>query len=467
MIDSHNDNYSIVPYHTATFTRTMNRASTDTTTSNQPRLLLVQESQGWTLPRHNADYEAEINSIMREQLGLTTTVLYIAYDRYKGDDDDERKEQHVVYALENHSPNVEPHVGQWMSSEEVAALDLLVPEHRPVIEAWFDEMERGTSERRLPWMQIGWFDGAISWIREQASLRDYTITGEIEQVKVRIWSAVMRVPTDKGIVYFKAVPTYFAYEPPLTQLLSSFVPAHTPPVLTIDAQRLWMLMGDAGTVMRDERDPAHWEEMLALYAQVQMDLIAHVPTLAASGCPDRRLSKLPRLYEELLADTQHLLLDNPKGMPSGEYKQLLAMTSQVKEMCEKLASYNIPETLHHDDLHGGNVLWNGQTYIFFDWSDCALTHPFLSMFIVLRVARYVLEFDEETRQRLITAYLTPWTRYAPIERLREAFSIAHRLGALSRSLTWYLIIQGLDPSMCEEYKDSIPYFLRVFLGTEA
>ena len=450
MIDSHYDNYSIIPQYA---------------TSNEPlRLLLIQESQGWTLPRHNSDSEMEISGLMCDQLGLTTTFLYTAYDRYKGDD--EREEKHRVYALENHSPGVEPYMGRWMSRDDLASLDLLVPEHRPVIEVWFDEMEHGSREQRLPWMYAGWYDKAMAWVREQTETLGYTITGEIVQVKVRVWASVMRVPTNNGILYFKAVPAYFAYELHMTQMLSQFAPTQTPPVLAVDEQRLWMLMRDAGTVMRGERDPQRWEAMLTLYAKLQISLIGHVNALLTVNVPDGRLMKLPGLYEQILADRPLLLLGQEKGMPIHEYEQLLSMRLQIKEMCAKLASYNIPETLHHDDLHGNNVLWNGETYIFFDWSDSAITHPFCSLFIVLRVAKYVLKFDEETQNHLITAYLTPWTRYAPMEQLREAFTIAHRLGALQRSLTYYYLIKSLEPSMREDYEDALPYFLRVFLGTQ-
>ena len=453
MINPLYDNYSIIPQYA------------DYSSHNEPlRLLLIQEAQGWTLPRHNSDSEMEISELMRDQLGLTTTFLYTAYDRYRDDDDDEREEIHRVYALENHSPGVEPRMGKWMSREAIAGLDLLVPEHRAVIEAWFDEMEHDSHRWRLPWMYSGWYDQAVAWIREQIASLGYTITGEIVQVKVRVWSEVMRVPTDGGMLYFKAVPTYFAYEPRMTQLLYHYAPTQTPPLLVVDEQRLWMLMQDAGTVMRGERDPKRWETMLTLYAQLQMKLIDHVDELLAADVPDGRLLKLPRIYEDVLADRQFLLLGQEKGLPMHEYEQLLSMTPQVEEMCAKLASYDIPETLHHDDLHGNNVLWNGETYIFFDWSDSFVTHPFCSLFIVLRVATFVLKFDEETQNRLITAYLTPWTRYAPMEQLREAFTIAHRLGTLLRSLTYYYLIKSLEPSMREDYEDALPYFLRVFLG---
>ena len=64
------------------------------------------------------------------------------------------------------------------------------------------------------------------------------------------------------------------------------------------------------------------------------------------------------------------------------------------------------------------------------------------------------------------AYLAPWTCYEPIERLREAFSLAVRLGKLCRALTWQRFIAQLEPSAKWQYEGAFPYFLRVFLGTE-
>ncbi len=202
----------------------------------------------------------EINAAMMEQLGLTTTVLFCAYDRYK---DAEREDQHRVYALENHSPEVPlPTNGRWISQAELAG---------------------------------------------------------------------------------------------------------------------------------------------------------HVETLKATGCPDRRLYLLPGLYQEVLAATPFLLIDEPNGLPHSEHEQLLAFAPQLQEMCEELAGYKVPESLHHIDLHNGNILCNGETYTFIDAGEYCLAHPFCSMFIVLRVARYILEYDKQTLERLTEAYLAPWMRYEPTE----------------------------------------------------
>lgn len=448
MTDQHYDNYSIIPFN------------------NQARVLLLREDAGWTLPRHNGDTPEEINAAMREQFGLTTTVLSCVYDRYK---DQEREEQHRVYALENHSPDVSlPPDGRLIERAELANLPFAVADHRDVLEAWFAGVESGKlRQQRLPWMRPGWFASATIWIDEQLALLGYTQSAPIEQLVSKSWAAVLRVSTIQGSLYFKAPASAFAFEPALTSTLNQLVPAQVPPVLVIDRQRHWMVMQDGGMSIReDAHDPALLEEALRQYAMMQMSLAAHVETLKATGCPDRRLHLLPHLYQEVLAATPFLHIDEPRGLPRGQYEQMLAFAPQLQEMCDELASYQVPESLHHDDLHTGNILFDGERYVFIDLAECCLTHPFCSMFIMLRVAKYILEYDEQALERLRQAYLAPWTRYGPMERLQRALVLAHRLGSLYRALFWYHFMLQLEPDLRWMHWDAVFYFLQVFLGTE-
>lgn len=448
MPDEQNDNYSLIAH------------------DSQPRVLLLWKEESWTLPHHTATNPAEINAAMKAQLGLTTTVLSCVYDRYK---DEERDEQHRVYALENHSPNVTlPANGRWIEWTELANLPLAVPKHRAVVEAWFDEgAKQERPEQKSPWESLGWFATATTWIHEQLARLGYTPSAPFEQVRTNFWSTALRVPTTTGNLYFKASASVYAFEPLLTETLSRLVPAHVPDVLVVDRQRHWMLMRDGGVPFRSgPYDPDRSVEEIRQYAELQIALAPHVETLKATGCPDQRLHLLPRLYEEVLAATPLLHIDEAKGLPRHEYEQLLAYTPQLKKMCDELASYPIPESLEHDDLHTGNVLANGERYVFFDWGDACLAHPFCSMFIALRDAKYRLGYDDEALARLRQAYLSAWVAYAPMEDLQRAFTLAHRLGSLYRALTWYRLLSRMAPEARWRFEDGTLYFLRVFLGTE-
>ncbi|HLH62746.1 MAG TPA: phosphotransferase [Ktedonobacteraceae bacterium] len=448
MPSEHIDNYSIIPH------------------TRLPLVLLLREEQGWSLPHHHSSDPKEVNAAMKEQLGLTTTVLFCAYDRYPNE---EREDEHLVFALDNHSPATPlPANARWVSRSELANLPLALPEHRPVLETWFAEVEDGQiSELRVPWMRLGWFDSATAWIGEQLERLGYTKTAPVEQLVSRPWAAVLRVPTSKGYLYFKVPSPVFAFEPELTETLHQLVPTFVPGVLVRDRQRNWMLMRDAGIPLRDMPPTLERLEIaLRRFAEMQIELAEHVETLKATGCPDRRLHLLPHLYQEILAATPFLLIDEPNGLPRSEHEQLLALAPQLQEICHELASYRIPESLHHFDLHNGNILYNGETYVFIDAGEYCLGHPFSTMFIVLRVARYILEYDEQMLGRLVRAYLEPWTRYEPMEHLRRIFELAHRLGSLYKALSWYDVISQLEPCMRWMHADMALYYLRVFLGTE-
>ncbi|MFN8411166.1 MAG: hypothetical protein U0Z26_02135 [Anaerolineales bacterium] len=47
-------------------------------------------------------------------------------------------------------------------------------------------------------------------------------------------------------------------------------------------------------------------------SEVQVGCIEHVPELLALGIPDWRLAHLPKFYNDLLADVDHILIGHPK-----------------------------------------------------------------------------------------------------------------------------------------------------------
>ncbi|MFL5625635.1 MAG: hypothetical protein ACJ788_08575 [Ktedonobacteraceae bacterium] len=81
MTEIQNDNYALIP-HPA-----------------NPEVLLLAEDNQWTLPRHHFTEALDIRQALRAQLGLNVTILEAVYNRFKN----EKEENHIVYATENHS----------------------------------------------------------------------------------------------------------------------------------------------------------------------------------------------------------------------------------------------------------------------------------------------------------------------------------------------------------------------------
>jgi hypothetical protein len=196
------------------------------------------------------------------------------------------------------------------------------------------------------------------------------VLGATEQSHVRPWSTVLRVPTVDGDCWFKANIRACAHEGAVVCVLARKLPDRVPELLAVDFERGWMLTGDGGERLREvierERSLQRWLDLLPEYAQLQIDMADHANEFVQHGVPDRRLQTLASQYEELL--------DRLDGIPESDLRRLRRLAPQVREMCDQLASYRIPETIQHDDLHDAQVFVRQGGYLFFDWGDSCVSH---------------------------------------------------------------------------------------------
>ncbi len=283
---------------------------------------------------------------------------------------------------------------------------------------------------------------------------------------------MLRVPTGGGDIFFKAVSPAHPHEPALLEALARWSPDRIPRPLSVDAQRGWVLMRDAGRRLREmvrpTRDMRPWLPVLPRYAELQVELSQRVQDILALGVPDRRLSVLPTLYEPLLADVDVLRIDQTPGLTRGQYERLLDLTPRVAELCARLADHPIPETLNHGDLTDANVFVGEGGPVFIDWGDACVSHPFYSLRTVLVSAEISLDLEENSPKLhpLRDAYLEPWTRYEPRADLLEALDLASKLASINGALTWHRLVSRLEGARREEYAEPVPALLEEFLDAE-
>jgi hypothetical protein len=245
-----------------------------------------------------------------------------------------------------------------------------------------------------------------------------------------------------------------------------------PPVLAVDLQRGWMLTPDLGATLRSITEPTrvlqHWRRVLPLYAEVQIDLASRINEILELGGLDRRLTMLPDQYEQLLTDTDALRLGHPDGLSTKQYRSLLQFAPKVHAMCEQLADYRIPETLHHEDFHDANIYIRNSHYTFADWGESGVAHPFFTLLVTSRVIAWRLKLAEDSPElvHLRDIYLEPWTRYESRENLLAAFKLAYRVGMICRALTWHRILAGVEEPLKAEDAEAVPAWLLEFLNYE-
>ncbi len=321
------------------------------------------------------------------------------------------------------------------------------------------------------WAQPDWFARVQPWIQDTLASQHIQINGPITQPHLRPWSTVLQIPTASGAYYFKATAPLLSHEPPLTSWLTRQYPADTLPVLASNAEQGWLLLPDGGLrlreVIRADRDVRHWEALLPRYAELQIGLAEQVPELLAFGIPDRRITHLPQLYQLLLADTAALCIDQQDGLTSAQAQQLHQLVHEVAALCAQLAEYRIPDSLHHGDLHDGNIFTLNGQYRLFDWGDSSLSHPFFSLRTVFVSLEFSLDLPTNAPEfeRLRDAYLEPWTRFETVERLRTAMQLSEPLSSICSALGWHHIVASLEEPLKRSYSAPVPSLLDEFLLT--
>ena len=292
------------------------------------------------------------------------------------------------------------------------------------------------------WRDPAWRAGADGWVTDRLAEAGRRATGPADSERLVPWSAVWRVPTDDGPVWFKACTAGVRHEPALYEVLRRRSPGHVLEPLADDVDRGFLLLPDGGPTLRQlegaRADPAAWERMLQEYAAMQRELEPWADELVATGLTVAGPGELPAIRAALIADDALLLLGQEDGLTEAQRDELLAEQPAYAAQCADLAAYGIPLSLQHDDLHDNNAFGPvepGGPLRVFDWGDAVLGHPFGVLLISLRVASDLLgvaESGPETR-RLRDAYLEPWTGEWDRADLRDAARLAVRVGGVSRA----------------------------------
>lgn len=324
-----------------------------------------------------------------------------------------------------------------------------------------------------PWTDEDWLAEAKAWALARLAERGLEPTGEIEQPHVYWWSTVLRIPTGDGPFWFKANRPEHDFEPALTELLARVAPDVTVELVAAERGRAWMLMRDAGGTLRQalpgREQLARWEELLPRYAELQLDLAPRRDELLALGVADHRLEALPGQLRAALDDPRAVLLGHAEGLTPDEHRRLTEGLPEFEALCARLAAYGIPETLQHDDLHDGNLMVADGRFVFFDWGDSCVSHPFHTLVVTLRALawRHELEPGGPEVSRLRDAYLEPWAAVAGREELAAAADLARRTGTVQRALAWHRFVRERPPEEVGDDAESIPYGLKLYLADAA
>jgi hypothetical protein len=293
-----------------------------------------------------------------------------------------------------------------------------------------------------PWERQGWLRSTSAWIEEQLGDLGYLPTAPIQVVKSWGISCILRVPTDSGDLYLKeSLRTLTCCdESTVVPGLGALYPEHIPRVVATDGGRI--LLRDfgqpIGTALSDV-----WKDVFTTFGRIQVDATRHIDELLTIGCRDSDASQLADRIVAMAPDTE-----------DGQSLSRLART--LEEMSSELFGHRVPRSLVHGDLHLANVAQCGDDYVFFDWTDCSVSHPFLDV-------AYIFAENARNEKECRDVYLALWTDYEPWDRLMRMWSLAEPLSALHQAFTYQETASYLAEPARREFLVGVTYFVRQLL----
>ena len=319
----------------------------------------------------------------------------------------------------------------------------------------------------MVWRRRAWRARAMRWAERSLAERDIRITGKPDQFHVRTWSTVIRLPTDRGAIFFKAVWRPLRFEAGLTAAIASWAPDDVGIPLAVDERRGWLLLQDGGQRLREilakDRDIRHWHRILPQYAELQLSVSSHVGSALKLGTPDRRATAFVAQYARLIARSSLLRIGLQEGLTMQQGGKLRELLPQLRTWFDALRI--VPETIQHDDLHDRQVFVKDGQYRILDWGDSCVSHPFFSMSVVERSVAHTFDLKPASREltRLRDIYLEPFTTFASADKLRAMYPAAIRLGWVSRALSWATLVPYLSERERRKERGDVPRSLGRFL----
>lgn len=443
---------------------------------HDPAVLLLGEPGALALP------EAELpGQVWTAEAEATTAVLrtLVGFDAVslrsvEEDEDQAARVQHATLAAAPRGEAAPPPGARWVGPQELAAAAAAGNEAAAAAARVLDELAGGRPPSgRAPWALPGWLPAAERWLRATLDALGHVVTGPTRQVRVWELSCVLRAPTDRGAVYLKATVSspLFVDEGAVTRALAELFPGRVPAPLAVDPDRGWMLLADFGGELGWDAPAELREDVVRAFARLQIEAAAHVDRLLAAGCLDRRLAWLAAEAQAWLpavaATGRPPGIDAATWLSAEEAAELRGAVPQLVAMCGELATHAVPATLVHGDLHLSNVAHANVAdgpggYLFFDWSDACVAHPFVDLHTFLQEDED--QVDAGLGARLRDAYLSEWSSFEPAGRLLRAWRLAEPLGALHHAVSYRSIVAGVAPPIDRHMAQSTAYWLRKVLA---
>jgi hypothetical protein len=265
--------------------------------------------------------------------------------------------------------------------------------------------------------RLGWIDEAVAWLERETGHK-LSSRDRIEQLNAGGAFALLRLPVGNGRTYWlKATGEQNAHEFAVTLCLSQHFPDALPPLIA--AKREWnaWLTEEVGAPLPDQPTAEPLVRVSRTFASLQLRTTTRIDALLGSGVFDLRISKLMQsidaILEYLAGAMTRQQTTKVDPLSPGQLQELMTV---LRDTGECMQSLGIPDTLIHNDLSSGNTLDDGRNCVFTDWSEAAISNPFLS-------CERLCQLNEDHSESVQGVYRDVWSQYLDSTVIDNAFAL--------------------------------------------
>jgi hypothetical protein len=270
-------------------------------------------------------------------------------------------------------PSHFPHGLTATGIDEIPAEEM-TSEERQVVE----DILSGETGTRGPFSRIGWITEAMEWLHAAVGYK-VVLAGGIRQYNAGGNFALVRFATEAGPAYWlKATGDPNTHEFHITEKLAELCPESLPRRIAARVDWNAWLMEDAGQPL-DSWNLSALEQTVLCMAGLQKKSIGLSHEFLTVGAFDQRLGNLrahlPKLFEYL---DEAMAKQTSVKVQRIEKRRLWQMADTLQDACSRMEDLGIPDTLIHNDINSGNILFRGTHCVFTDWCEVGVGNPFLT-----------------------------------------------------------------------------------------
>ncbi len=261
--------------------------------------------------------------------------------------------------------------------------------------------------RRPAYAEVGGVADLGDWALAALAAKGIETAGPVEQVRTWNLSCLLRIPSEDGTFWVKAVPEFFAHESQVVAALATVDVTLVPEVIA--ARPGAMVMREAGFADGYDVDPdRHFAAVRRLHAATTSEPLPD----GLVGIPrfdlDAALAALVDLEERHGAD-----------LTGDEQRRLSTL---IGETPERWSACALELRLVHGDLHGGNLRLapDAAGDVVIDWGDATITHPLFELGVL---DSYTPGWPPQATDRwleLIGGDRGSWDAFRPLASVRPA-----------------------------------------------